>query len=470
MKDILKMKFKVHRLVNYLFYIIIFFVGFFIGFGAKNLNIRNIISQLMFIDNVEAKTLATVDSTVIDEDYIYNEFKKLWSDFNIKTYNNIYCELSETNNKYRLLCRAFTDSTKNAFECSSSSYICSINNNKIDMYEFDYNFYTKLYNTVNFVESSKQSSDYSSGYFFYPKSMKLNGTYYTIATNYDRPDLSDDVNKLINTLDFTDKTLEFNENLFKNDENFKQVCVNNYDTFSITSNDIQDYDDDNNPVYHNFDFIWFPNGMKGISTWIYDSEDYDHVFIPEKDENSLVGWWCWLNNKSEIDLYFDRDNPGMYLKLRGYKNKYNYYNYTFYPFEMTFTTSYHRYQVFWFKDPYIEYLDGTKKDDSTKYCFYIKKEFDVNILNKNQNGDYESTINILGSETDDKTYKNEFDLDPSNSIGTINNFIFKIKPTITFINTHLFNFYTHLPNIVRMFIFSVLVIFIIILILRMVGK
>lgn len=462
---ILKYKYKAHKLVNTLFYVIVFGVGFLLGFGAEKIDYSKIISQVLMIDSAKAYTLGTFNGDTVDEQYIYDMFSTD-SSFDIKEYKYIACSFHNTGLIY-FSCIAMNEETYNNVNFlwvnTGTYYFRTYNGKTYDYYSFKYDSTSSSFTSEHYNVTSTNDRTSLSGFSYSAPT--------TLYTNFTQDSFPDYV-KNRHLLDFSSMgNLEYNENLFKDNPDFKEVCVNNYDTFSITTNEIQTYGDDGTPMYHGFDFMWFPNGMKGISTWGYDSEEHDHVYLFEKSENTFSGWWYWLNTREEIDLYFGRDNPGMYLELKGYKNKYDYYNYTFYPFEMTLTESYHRYQVFWFKDPYIEYLDGTIKNDSEKYCFYIKNEFDVNILTKNANGDFNSSITILGGiNKDDVTYENELNNNSNGFFSTVNNFISKIRPTVMFINTHILELYTSMPLIVRSFILSFLVLIIIRILIGMVVR
>ena len=659
MKDILKMKFKAHRLVNYLFYMIIFFIGFFVGFGAKNLNIKNIINQVLFIDNVEAKTmatvngtaideeyiynrfiekwknfdikkynkiscgwfnnttkslycvalttdtfnnktfvskdtnvplydtnnvfkvtysvpnnktnayeflyetatntfssskfydsstvsdsnlnyfnfyfnnwvasetgfsnfdvdeitssddelfnsfdfssyinkkddedssdggytLATVDSIVINEDYIYNEFKKLWSDFDIKIYNNIYCELSETNNKYRLLCRAFTESSKNSFECSGNS--CSIKNKKLDMYEFEYNFYTKLYNTVNFVESSKQSSDDSSGYFFYPKSMKHSDTYYTIATNYDRADLSDEENKAINK--FTKYTLNYHLNdgsIFEdeNHQDFNKVCWENFDellfaisidksydgSYTIIEDGQQDGETYIKSGFYVFDDVSnLQRGTRTDLTGEIDSDIYSSTFLSGfkfSNLKKITNTFTLLDTDKKLNIRYSDviDALGNYDLERGdsyyYDNLSKLKNSTYVDFTYYYNVlNDYKYDIFDLK---------SKKD---KFCIYIPKQFKDKILKLNELGGLVGDVPLHNDTSD--SYVDRTEINSKMSFSTlfsiINKFINSIKSTVNFINSNIYSFFLDLPPLLQMFIYTILTLIVIRTILWMVMR
>ena len=139
--------------------------------------------------------------------------------------------------------------------------------------------------------------------------------------------------------------------------------------------------------------------------------------------------------------------------------------------------------IFEFKNPKLEGSFGSLFEFDTikidtelkqkKYCFYIKNKYTVSEVNTNEFGDYviDSVPTPGGDYSCETTYnKDKVQENASGFINYINNFISKIKPTIDFINNQILNLYNSMPSIVRLFIISVFVIFIIVLILRMVIK
>ena len=58
---ILSLKYKMHRLVNLVFYLAIFIFGFLLGFATDKININELISNFLFIDNVNAEELVCTD-------------------------------------------------------------------------------------------------------------------------------------------------------------------------------------------------------------------------------------------------------------------------------------------------------------------------------------------------------------------------------------------------------------------------
>ena len=474
--SIMSAKYKAHKLVNIVFYLIIFVFGFLVGIGAKKININALFSKVLMIDSVNAYTIATANNTAINEEFIYNGFSQN-SSFDINEFPYIMCR----NESSTIYCYAIPQALFDTFYVPSGS----ISNTKIDVSKYAHNsnillgtmYIRKSDGAITFNSFSNANSSavsnflrFSWGFQQYYSYTNFNPSLITGAdTRHDEH---------MNKLDFSQYSIPemvYDENLFANDSNFKEVCVNNYDTFSITSNEIQDYDNDNNPQYHSFDFMWFKNGVKGISTYLYDSDTETHVTLFEQQQDGYLsspyGWYFWLNSQEEIDTYWNSPNsPGLELTTKGYTDKYKYYNYTLYPFTMTFTTDYHRYQVFWFKNAYIEDLEGNKTYPD-KYCFYIKNNYDVNIINKNSYGDIYTSPTVLGGITfDDKTYENELSEDVEGLFSTVTHFISRMSSTIVFINTNIFNLYTSMPLIVRLFIMTFLTLVVIKILIGMVIK
>lgn len=481
--SILKYKYKAHKFINYAFYLVVFIAGFLLGFSTEKIDINKLVSQVLMIDNVSAIEIGTINGNKINEEYIFNTFNDFEDGF-LAEYPYIVCTYHTTP---KLECTAYSEEYFNSLYLKvTDSYKYGIGTTGYGNYKLRFSIdktgvITGPSKSVNNGTGSSSTVDIQ---------FWRNGTGYTVYSNFDPKTITGSnstYSKAWKTLDFSDYAinLKYNENLFKDNPDFKEVCVNNYDTFSITSNEITSYGDDGSPQYHDFDFIWFQNGLAYLSVFQYDSEASTHINFPGYDENSLIGWGYWLDTKEEIDKHFSNDNPGMYLALKGYEDKYSYYNWTFYPFEMTFTTDYHFYTIFSFNNSYlkqagistvvdnayIKYLDGTIKEDSDQYCFYIKNEYDVNILNRNENGDFNSTITVLGGiNKDDKTYELEMGRNTKGFFSTVNNFISKIRPTVIFINTHIFELYTSLPLIVRSFIISFLVLILIRILIGMVVR
>ena len=108
--NIFSAKYKAHRLVNYIFYIIIFAFGFLIGIGAKKLDFKSIISKVFMIDTVNATTIYTYNNNTVNEDFIYNRFLDIKSDFSFDVFQYVYCGIYSRNaysSNPGLACNAF---------------------------------------------------------------------------------------------------------------------------------------------------------------------------------------------------------------------------------------------------------------------------------------------------------------------------------------------------------------------------
>ena len=258
------------------------------------------------------------------------------------------------------------------------------------------------------------------------------------------------------------------------------MCVNNFDKFGIVSNNYStvetEEEEKNYKVFSDRDFIWFKNGVKGISTFLYHNKSDDNVqIIEENGVYSLYGYWYWLNSKEEIDNYFTSEdsNVAYMLEEKGYVDKYSYYNYTMHPFINYFNGLEEEYlfSVFWFKTQGINYIDSDEIEYPDKYCFYIKNDYDVVIFNTNEWGDLYSDITVLGdTNLNISTSKNESNVDTDKLFSVVTNFITRISSTITFINTNIYNLYISMPLLVRMFFLAVLAILIIKLLIDMIVR
>jgi len=113
--SIFKLKFEAHRLVNLLFYGVIFILGFVCGLGIKQIDFNKLIPKILMIENVNALTITTTVDTsngnliVFDEEYIYNEMFNN-TEYSYEDYSNIICHYSYYVNSSSvggITCRAF---------------------------------------------------------------------------------------------------------------------------------------------------------------------------------------------------------------------------------------------------------------------------------------------------------------------------------------------------------------------------
>lgn len=467
--SILQYKYKAHRLVNTLFYIIIFVIGFVLGFGANKIDFNKLISQVLMIDNVQA-----LDATRYDCGSNCIELQNLP---NIDNYSN-----------YLFIEQLFTELNTNLetnFDISDYDHVVIRDLSSSTIQHYIYTFSkSKLIVDGYYLEGTDDSIVFgiriteSILYYYINDYKNVEEGELLYSTGGDKFSSENTIGTLNNEYSFeltnVFKEITFNENLFKDNPDFKEVCVNSYDTFSVTSNQITGIDENGDNYFKDYDFMFFPYRVNGITTYIYDTTKENNVYIPENDNNiedRFLGWWYFLNNKEVIDGIYDKENPGNYLKQKGYTDKYSYYGYMVVPIEMDFRVDKHYYPVFWFKDPYIELVDGTRRLDSEKYCFYIKNEYDVNILNHDSMGDVYGDITILGGTTSsESTSQNKNDLNNSTLLNTLYSLLTRLRSTIDFINYHIELLFFSLPLLFQMFIISVFLIFTLKVIINMIVR
>lgn len=186
---LLNLKYKMHKLVNLVFYLIIFGIGFLLGFGAEKINFNKLISEFLFIDNVSAYTIQVGNNT-IDEQYIYDTFSTI-SDFNLKDYSTIEC-ISYFDYYYRTIlnCNALpTD----FFEKATFR--------EKDSYDYIYDYPTN-HTQFNFVLVDKELTKYKNvGNSFFFKHYMIQTYDLKRFSNFDYPHY--DNNSSYNVLDFS---------------------------------------------------------------------------------------------------------------------------------------------------------------------------------------------------------------------------------------------------------------------------
>ena len=471
--SILSYKYKAHKLVNTLFYIVVFGIGFVLGFGAEKIDFNKLVSQVLMIDNAKAYNI----TSTIDEDYIVEKFSQD-ADFDITIYKNIFC-LYNTKSTSSQYCYAFTDDalSKTTFSYSTSGnidirlqkqYISNISPSptmQLNLYD---NTITKqnLYSSDIWI-TQKYSSYNNYWYFsFIPDGFNESSWFGT--------------RKLLDFSEYAIK-VEYNENLFKDNPDFKEVCVPNNKKFGITSKDFnvdENITDEtlNNRVLVERDFIWFPNGLTGLKSYFYHNQSKNNVFEPTEEDIAYNMYFRlkWLKSKEDIDDYFNSNTSvGKILEEANYIDKYKYYNYTAHPFLIRFVgyEEDYMFNVFSFEEQGISYIDSDVVDYPEEYCFYIKNQYDVVLMNENEWGDIYVDTTILGdTNITVSTSKNESEVNSKGLFSTITTFVSNIMPTISFINTNIYNFYLSMPVLVRMFILSLFTILIVKFLIDMVVK
>lgn len=503
--SILKYKYQAHKIINYVFYLIVFVIGFLLGFGAKKIDFNNLIGQVLMIENVQAYTLfeRTTGSypITIDENYLMEKITLIDENFDLKTHSNVICVTNSNSNSmwtsyefsykpdgthgavsgssgYKIDCYFISTDTINQITSISYSGNSSANHNFSPTITGDIK-------KLSIMLGTNSSSLSSTGYMLYQTLSSLDkiNTYSTggslgvyLYTNFDYS-----YSLIKNTLDFSEYivNLEFNEDLFKNNENFKEVCVEEGKTFAITSTEMSDI----NSLY-DYDYIWFPYNLNGLSKILYDnSTDSNEIHFTEEESKERY----FYNTKENIDSFYSSDIPGSELKLKGYTDKYSYYGWSAWPFRVYYSESNNQYNIFTLKNPTKIYignlgsdgsvhgggglrLDGDEEIEiSTEYCFYIKNIYEVTYVNIDEWGDYFGTVPTPNGDYDFSTSHNKLNSNTDSFLSQPIKFINSMKDTINFINSLIYEFYISLPVLLRTFIITLLIILMIMLIMRIGG-
>lgn len=451
--SILGAKYKAHKFVNIIFYVIVFVFGFLVGIGAKKININTLFSKVLMIDNVNAYTIYSDSNITIDEEQIYNWFSTNFPNFDLEQYPYFYMYPNGSGYYMRFYSKNI-DTFSYEGTASNNRYKFNTNGISYSNYYIVYDTSTHSLN-LNPTGAGNPNTYTSNPFYLNSKVNNLN-----TITNFNFSDLGAPTTyNSNNKLDFSEYAVPemvFDEDLFANDPNFKEVCVNNYDTFSITSNEYSSHFEDTFRTYTNRDAIWFKGNIHGLNTKIYkDPKDF---YVPSFYENIY-----YFDSLESINDIYSTTGLNSIYNGSGYTDKYKYYGYSSHLFQMLFDNSENdsttTLNIFSFDDPYVEYLDGTK-EYLEQFCFYIKTDFDINIMNIDEWGDTYGEISVLGDSTYNiKTTDNIDNMNSQGLFSTLRNFISQIRSVIAFINTNIYNFYMSMPVLVRTFIISVLTIF-----------
>lgn len=475
--SILQYKYKAHRLVNTLFYVIVFVIGFLLGFGAKKIDFNNLLSQVLMIDNVSAYTIYDKDDIKIDERKIYDLFS-LNENFDIEIYSNIICSISYTTSSIPeesgdyLYCFAYKPNDINYFTYSTTSslgYVYKIKaETEFSFYRFSYFLKDDTY--PNNVEMLTYGTNATATHIFYTE----NGPY----SNFNLPGLSESSNANINKLDFEGVNLQFNENLFKDNPDFKEVCVDSSRYFAISSDSFVN----ESSIFS--DFLWFPYGLYGLYEASYSKSENKIIYFDNASATSHYYFTC----KEVIDESFDENSGLKYLlfdnSYYSYDNRYLYYGWSAFPFDVSYSNVHTSIPVFYFENPVtyssignnihggsgtrLEFDDGL--EEPLEYCFYIKNNYHVVYLEVDEFGDYYGDIITPNGNLHISSNNNKDDISSGGLMSQVNEFINEIKDTINFIKDNVYDFYLSMPLLFRMFLVSIFVILIVNLIIGMVVK
>ncbi|MBQ9072128.1 MAG: hypothetical protein IJY25_03115 [Bacilli bacterium] len=469
--SILQYKYKAHKLVNTLFYVIVFVIGFVLGFGAKEIDFSKLISQVLMIDSVSAYTMYEDENVSIDKQFIENKFIEFFGeeiDFNV--HKNYIASKQGNVISFLLL----DDNTLNNLYINSkysndSRYMIGYNPIP-DSIIYNFNYYPSTNSYYHQKIFTDNGSDNLTTIY------RVDTDDYFSRTNFDLSFATDEDNNLINQLN-----LEFNENLFKDNPDFKEVCVPNNAEFAISTNNYELNENEDSEYYNSksfssYEFIWFPYFPKGLVSYLYDNTKENNVWILEEDETYFEMhplFHYWLNSKEGIDEIYNKEDPGSFLNSLGYADKYSYYGWYFHPFVVKYADAgLRQFSIFSFKNNIeVVNLNNEISTDYENYCFYIRNDFDITILNTDEFGDQYGDIVIMGDEIlHISTSHNAANLDSKGLFEKVKVFLNKMTNPINFVKDYIYELYESMPMLLKLFIISVFGLVVIKILIGMVVK
>lgn len=467
--SILSYKYKAHKFINYAFYVVVFIVGFLLGFASDKINYNKLINQVLMIDNVSAYTIESYNGLEFNEVFIKNAFETQFSDWENEYLDSyIVCN----GNGYTWECHAYiiNDDTTGL----SISFITQLqfnNATNVKHYYWRYTLRNDTWYTKDYYITGNQSiisngngQKNATNFDFFPSNVENYANY--DYSSYNKFDFSS----------YLTSKLKFNENLFKDNPDFKEVCVDSTKYFVISSDSYVN----EQTIFS--DFLWFPHGLYGLYQASYYT-DSKEIFY---QENESATYHYYFTNKEVINENFSQNNGLNYLLFNNsyykYEDRYLYYGWTAYPFVVDYNESYISLPIYYFKNP-ITYdslgdnihggggtrLDGDEEIEiSNEYCFYIKNNYHVEYLKVDEFNDFQGSI-ITPNGTIEIDSTNNKNNNTGNFLSQPKNFINSMKDTINFINSLIYEFYISLPLLLRTFIITLLIILIIMLIMKIGG-
>ena len=190
---ILSLKYKMHRLVNLVFYLAIFIFGFLLGFATDKININDFISNFLFIDNVNAYSI----NNEFDEEYIFTNFSRDET-FDINEYPYIYVIEGQAyfNSQYHNIFK-FHAFPKDFFKKTEL-----IDNNTYQVKDGELTYFEFSYNKNFSVGDVKKTTITSFTFLSKPSSTWFDSSLH-FYSNFDFEFLSEEENLKYNVLDFS---------------------------------------------------------------------------------------------------------------------------------------------------------------------------------------------------------------------------------------------------------------------------
>lgn len=474
--SILSYKYKAHKLVNTLFYVVVFGIGFVLGFGAEKIDFNKLISQVLMIDNAKAYTITTTSSgDVINEDFIISKFSSYIGDFNVNDYEFAYQRRSGQN--YWDVYAIVKDSIHLGTQDTNGNLNFGSVNCTLEIGKYCYYYFGVASNGVRAV---------------YPASgggVTIQGSSFNSLQEYNSSFTYNYSTK--NVLDFS-KYMEVDYwlndgSIFKDElhQDFKEVCWENFDElmFSVTISSDKEYDvtyhegQQEGETYIDSGFYVFddvrklkrgtriktllqPDYKHDSSTWV-SGVTFEHLHNITSE--------FYLMNKEELleSRYSDPVNAlGNYDISRGdsyyYDNLSKLLNATYVGF--TYYKNViddYRYDIF--------YLQEEKE----KFCIYIPNDFIVTTLSINELGGIYGDVPTHTDKSDtyidmESVHNNNFSYNSLFSV--IKEFIASIRETVSLINGYIYSLFTSFPPLLQMFIITIITLIVIKTILWMVVR
>lgn len=498
--NILKYEYKAHRLIKIIFYLISFVLGFLIGVGVKELKINSILCTLLGIDDVHATVLAEYNDITFDEKKIYEIFNSI-DGYSYSEYPYISCRIDEVEDSDGSLskdwsilqCNAYSQEYFDVLELNTyyfdkynkpvgkASYLyCKKPVGEYTYYQFSYHLNGKL-DAIQ-TKTTKSADEYMN-IFDFPK-----GDYKRSYTNF-KPSIIKNVPTSVDTfpiyLDFEDLTinLEFNENLFANNDNFYQYCAKSGSSYAITRVD----NSENLDKMSDYDYIWFPYGLNGFSVYNYS----DFISTPDTEDIENYDFdYDFFTDKETIKKIIANIPKSTNYRYKGYTDLYSYYGWFskhFYIlYDYTNETNFNFFPIITFDRPAKVYVgssgtlhgggglhideQGNIDREDLNYCFYIKKDYAVTEVHKDTFGDFYGDVPTPGGNLSFETSSNKDNYDSDSSFGTITSFITNIGDELGFIKDTVLNFFKNMPTLLQLFILAIFNVLLIKIIIGMVTR
>lgn len=533
--NILKCKYEAHRFVNVIFYFVVFAIGFVLGFGANKIDIKNLLSEFLMIDNVSALTeaksgtitlpsnLKVSKSNFNSETYIYNLFNYVVDEVGLDiSFNDFF--------------NVFGFNYQPKYEPTSNTRYYFSNS---DWYSYSFNNYNQYSRTKGDVLYLEYVSTSSFKYHYYTNEDNSDYTtfgggdsYYVFSTH----DFSSS-NRYIKLLDFSEFIVQFNydDSIFTEDpnKNFYKYCWDfNYNTlFAVIPNkelyDSVEISEDEEEHTISGGFYGFGD-LRGMQRGTFIGTNSSNTFIsnltgkkfselPQKvtqfdslktssdlqERYTGVGLSANIISGTPLSV-IDTANSNTYFNDNLQKLKYAYYFHSSYTFDKNDNRKYYIFKY----EPTCEYKKvadykvgvtcafqnetktfefTTETNDivsmkveaisqlinsnvSSNMCIYVPKDYKVYTLTENNDG-ISGSIELPDGSIEQ--FAPSLDSDDINSdflFSNINNFVDKIKNSLEFIREQIYNFYSSMPAMIKMFLLSVLTILIIAIVIGMVVR